>query len=128
MVHSIVPTIPRCEAEAAINGRKPGADEEALAREGYGYLRAAIEVTVEQNILAKTIVRHGSGIAFPALLRIEGVKLDAHKGALNDVYEKCCKSINAHSSSPAVQTTPTINELKADFDTFLKIMKHFVSS
>jgi hypothetical protein len=42
------------KVEAAVNGRRPGADEEKLAREGYGHLRAAIEVAVEQDILAKT--------------------------------------------------------------------------
>ena len=114
------------KAEAAVNGRRPGTDEEKLAREGYGHLRAAIEVTVEQDILAKTIVRHGSGIAFPGLVRIQGEKLDEHKGSLNDIYEKCCKSIDGHSSSPVVHTTPTINELKSDLESFLKIRKHFI--
>ncbi|HEY4288698.1 MAG TPA: hypothetical protein VGN00_16450 [Puia sp.] len=114
------------KAEAAVNGRKPGADEEKLAREGYGHLRAAIEVMVEQDILAKTIVRHGSGVAFPGLMRIQGEKLNEHKGSLNDIYEKCCKSIDGHSSSPVVHTTPTINELKADLESFLKIRKYFI--
>jgi recombinational DNA repair ATPase RecF len=114
------------KVEAAVNGKRSGADEEKLAREGYGHLRAAIEVAVEQDILAKTIVRHGSGVAFPGLVRIQGEKLDEHKGSLNDIYEKCCKSIDGHSSSPVVHTTPTINELKADLDAFLKIRTHFI--
>ncbi|HUB62833.1 MAG TPA: AAA family ATPase, partial [Puia sp.] len=116
----------RKKVEAAINGRKPGADETKLAREGYGHLRAAIEISVEREVLKRTIVRYAKGVAFPALLRIRGDILDAHKGALNDIYEKCCVAINGHSSPSVIQTTPTINELKADLDSFLKIRAHFI--
>jgi len=59
-------------------------------------------------------------------VRIQGEKLDEHKGSLNDIYEKCCKSIDGHSNSPVVHTTPMINELKADLESFLNIRKHFI--
>ena len=99
-----------------------GQDESKLAAEGYGHLRSAIEITVEDNLLKKTIKRYKKGVAFPSLLRIEGAKIDEHKGKLNDIYEKCCVSIAGHSSPEEIPSTPKIEELKADFDE-LKIIR-----
>ena len=102
-----------------------GKDEAKLAAEGYGHLRAAIEITVEDDLFKKTIKRYKKGVAFPSLLRVDGHKIDAHKGKLNDIYEKCCVSIAGHSSPEEIHTTPTIEELKSDFDEFKKIRKEF---
>jgi energy-coupling factor transporter ATP-binding protein EcfA2 len=100
-------------------------DESKLAAEGYGHLRAAIEVAVEDLVLQKTIKRYRKGVAFPALLRIDGGKLDTNKGKLNDIYEKCCVSIDGHSSPIELHTTPTIDGLKVDYDEFKKIRAIF---
>ena len=100
-------------------------DESKLAAEGYGHLRAAIEVAVEDILLQKTIKRYRKGVAFPALLRIDGGKLDTHKGKINDIYEKCCVSIDGHSSPEELHTTPTIAELKIDYDEFKKVKANF---
>lgn len=102
-----------------------GQDESKLAAEGYGHLRSAIEITVEDDLLKRTIKRYKKGVAFPSLLRIEGSKVDTHKGKLNDIYEKCCVSIDGHSSPTEVQTTPKIEELKIDFVEFKKLRANF---
>jgi len=104
-----------------------GQDEAKLAAEGYGHLRSAIEVSVESDILQKTIKRYSKGVAFPSLLRVQGDKIDQYKGSLNDIYEKCCTSIDGHSCPEEVPSTPTIEELKADFDTFKEIRKKFTN-
>lgn len=107
-------------------GTKPnGQSETKLAKEGYGHLRAAIEVAVEDNLLKNTIKRYRKGVAFPSLLRIDGSKIDEHKGKLNDIYEKCCVSIDGHSSPTVIHTTPTIDELKNDFEVVKKIRSNF---
>lgn len=107
-------------------GTKPnGQSEEDVARKGYGHLRSAIEVAVEENLLKKTVKRYAKGVAFPSLLRIDGDKIDKHKGKLNDIYEKCCVSIDGHSSPRVIHTTPTIDELKIDYDEFKKLRKEF---
>lgn len=103
----------------------PDLDEAKLAAEGYGHLRSAIEISVEDDLLKKTIKRYKKGVAFPSLLRIEGSKLDAHKGEINDIYEKCCVSIVGHSSPTELQTTPTVNELKVDYEEFKKVRRIF---
>lgn len=105
---------------------KPNGKSEAkLAKEGYGHLRAAIEVCVEDDFLKKTIKRYRKGVAFPSLLRIDGVKIDTFKAKLNDIYEKCCVSITGHSSPGVIHSTPTIDELKIDFEVFKKIRDNF---
>lgn len=105
---------------------KPEGKEEAkLAAEGYGHLRSAIEITVEDDLFRKTIKRYKKGVAFPSLLRVDGGKIDAYKGKLNNIYEKCCVSIAGHSSPEEIHTTPTIEELKTDFEEFKKIRSQF---
>jgi len=98
-----------------------------LAAEGYGHLRSAIEMTVEDDLLKKTIKRYKKGVAFPSLLRIDGGNLDIHKGKINDIYEKCCVSIAGHSSPSELHTTPTIKELHTDYDQFKTVRRVFVS-
>ncbi len=105
----------------------PDQDEAKLAAEGYGHLRSAIEIAVEDDLLKKTIKRYKKGVAFPSLLRIEGSKIDTNKGKVNDIYEKCCVSIDGHSSPEEIHTTPTISELKLDYEEFKKVRKIFTS-
>lgn len=105
----------------------PDQDEAKLAAEGYGHLRSAIEIAVEDDLLKKTIKRYKKGVAFPSLLRIEGSKIDTNKGKINDIYEKCCVSIDGHSSPEEIHTTPTIAELKVDYEEFKKVRKIFTS-
>lgn len=104
-----------------------GQDEAKLAAEGYGHLRSAIEISVEDDLFRRTIKRYKKGVAFPSLLRVDGGKIDAHKGKLNDIYEKCCVSIDGHSSPEDINTTPTIEELKTDFEEFKKIRSQFTT-
>lgn len=112
----------------AVLQTKPDGQEEAkLAAEGYGHLRSAIEISVEDDLFRRTIKRYKKGVAFPSLLRVDGGKIDAHKGKLNDIYEKCCVSIDGHSSPEEIHTTPTIEELKIDFEEFKKIRSQFTT-
>lgn len=104
-----------------------GKSEEELAAKGYGHLRSAIEVTVEESVLKNVIKRYRKGVAFPSFIRIDGGKLDACKKELNDIYEKCCVSIDGHSSPEENHTTPTLDELKNDYEEFKKVRKQFTS-
>ena len=113
--------------DAVLLSKSNGKSEEELAAQGYGHLRAAIELTVEDKILQNVIRRYRKGVAFPGLIRIEGSKLDANKGKLNDIYEKCCVSIDGHSSPTEIHTSPTLAELKSDFDEFKKVRSQFTN-
>ena len=96
-----------------------------MAAEGYGHLRSAIEVSVESDVLQKSIRRYSKGVAFPSFLRVRGKEIDEYKGALNDIYEKCCTSIDGHSSPEEVPSTPCIDDLRADYESFKEIRKVF---
>lgn len=114
--------------QAVIDTRpSPDQDEAKLVAEGYGHLRSAIEIAVEDDLLKKTVKRYKKGVAFPSLLRIEGNKIDTNKGKVNDIYEKCCVSIAGHSSPEEIHTTPTISELKVDYEEFKAVRKIFTS-
>ena len=104
---------------------KPEGEEAKLASEGYGHLRSAIEVSVESDVLQKSIRRYSKGVAFPSFLRVRGKEIDEYKGALNDIYEKCCTSIDGHSSPEEVPSTPCIDDLRADYESFKEIRKVF---
>ncbi|XDD44062.1 AAA family ATPase [Leptospira sp. WS60.C2] len=108
-----------------LENKNTSADEARLAAEGYGYLRSAIEVFLEEDLFQRTIKRYKKGIAFPSLMRVKGIKIDQNKSKLNDIYEKCCVSIVGHSSPEEIHTTPTISELKSDFGEFRKIRAEF---
>jgi energy-coupling factor transporter ATP-binding protein EcfA2 len=110
---------------AVLSTKQEGQEESKLAAEGYGHLRSAIEVSVEEDILKKTVKRYRKGVAFPSLLRIEGKKIDDLKSSINDIYEKCCVSIDGHSSPTEIHTTPTIIDLKNDFEQFKLIRRNF---
>ncbi len=105
----------------------PDLDEAKLAAEGYGHLRSAIEIAVEDDLFKRTVKRYKKGVAFPSLLRIEGSKIDTNKGKVNDIYEKCCVSIDGHSSPEEIHATPTIAELKLDYEEFKKVRRIFTS-
>lgn len=107
--------------KAILNTKPEGHNEARHAAEGYGYLRSAIEVSVENDLLKNTIKRYSKGVAFPSLLRVDGVKIDESKTKLNDIYEKCCVSIVGHSSPSQIDTSPTVDDLKIDFDEFTAI-------
>lgn len=104
---------------------RSGQDESKLAAEGYGHLRSIIEIMIEEAVFQGTIKRYAKGVAFPSLMRVKGDKLDQYKGVLNDIYEKCCVSIDGHSSPEEVHNTPTLAELKSDWGTVSDLRKQF---
>jgi recombinational DNA repair ATPase RecF len=104
---------------------KTGRDEGEMAAQGYGHLRAAIELFVEEEMFQRVVKRYRKGVAFPALMRVNGNKIEECKTGLNDIYEKCCVSIEGHSSPTELHTTPTLAELKTDLEAFKEIRKAF---
>jgi ABC-type Na+ transport system ATPase subunit NatA len=113
------------EINKILHNRPTDANEDLLAKRGYALLRAAIEILLEEKIFKKTIMRYKKNIAFTSFLKIDGAKFDAHKDRINEIFDKCCSSIEAHSSPESVHVIPTLSELKTDFTAFLEIDKQF---
>jgi hypothetical protein len=109
-----------------INNTPKNRPEEEVAAEGYGYLRSAIELTVEHEIFQGTVKRYQKNIALTNLARVSGEAIDKCKTTLNDIFEKCCGYINAHSNPTEVASTPTMKQLRTDFETYQTIRKDFI--
>jgi len=102
--------------------------EGELAIEGYNKLRPAIEVFVEKEMLREIVKRYRKNVALTSLERINGALIDKNKERLNDIFEKCCGYIDAHSSPDGLPAQPTLTELKTDFDEVCQIRSEFVGN
>jgi hypothetical protein len=109
-----------------INNTPKNRLEEEVASEGYGYLRSAIELTVEHEILQGTVKRYQKNIALTNFSKISGAEIDKYKVSLNNIFEKCCGYITGHSNPTEVVSTPDMTQLKNDFETYNKIREVFI--
>jgi energy-coupling factor transporter ATP-binding protein EcfA2 len=109
-----------------INNPPKSKPEAEVAAEGYGYLRSAIELTVEHEIFQGTVKRYQKNIALTNFSKISGAEIDKCKASLNDIFEKCCGYITGHSNPTEVVSTPDITQLKNDFEAYKKIREVFV--
>ncbi|MBC2696470.1 MAG: AAA family ATPase [Desulfobacteraceae bacterium] len=101
--------------------------ENELAVRGYDKLRAAIEVLIEREIFNNTVKRYRKNVALSQFEKIKGELIDKHKERLNDIFDKCCDYVGAHSSADELQTEASLSELKIDFDEVKQIRTEFVS-
>lgn len=100
--------------------------ESELAVEGYNKLRPAIEVFVEKEMFNETVKRYRKNVALMRLETVNGALIDKHKEKLNDIYERCCEYIDAHSSPDGLPQDPTLSELALDFREVCNIRDEFV--
>lgn len=108
-----------------INNKPKDRSEVEVAKEGFGELRSAIELCIEHEIFNGTIQRYQKHISLGKFLQINTDGLGKHKETLNDMYERCCGYINAHSNPEQICNDPTIEDLIADFEEFNKIHLEF---
>lgn len=109
-----------------LNNTPKDRPEEDVASEGYGYLRSAIELTVEYEILQGTVKRYQRNIALTNFSKISGAEIDNYKVSLNDIFEKCCGYITGHSNPAEVVSTPNMIQLRNDFESYKKIRGVFI--
>jgi len=108
-----------------INNRPKDRSEVDVAKEGFGELRSAIELCIEHEIFNGTVQRYQKHISLGKFIKVNSDGINKHKDSLNDIYERCCGFIGAHSNPEQVYNDPSINDLKADFDEFSKIRGEF---
>jgi hypothetical protein len=112
---------------AIISNTPKDRDESDISEDGYGYLRSAIELCVESEIFHGTVKRYQKNIALTSFMKVNGDKINTHKDDLNEIFERCCGFIKGHSNPEEIYNEPTINELKVDFEEFIKIRKSFIN-
>lgn len=110
---------------AIIDNPKKDRPEKDVATEGYNHLRAAIEITVEHEILKGTVKRYQKNVALSNFCKLSGEDIDKNKALLNDIFEKCCNFTSAHSKAQEIASTPDMTLLKSDYEAFKKIRDVF---
>ena len=123
-INSVKPYISKINA--LLSNSPKDRKEAEIASEGYGHLRSAIELCVEREIFQGTVKRYQKNIALTAFLKVDGAKVDGAKVKLNEIFERCCGYLVGHSNPEPVRSTPTVQELRSDFDDFKVIRDLFV--
>ena len=110
-----------------INNKPKDRSEAEVAKEGFGELRSAIELCIEHEIFNGTIQRYQKHVSLGKFIQVNAESLGKYKASLNDIYERCCGFINAHSNPEPVYNDPSIEDLKADLEAFKKIRGEFIN-
>jgi hypothetical protein len=123
--HPRVDTIAQVSARVKkmIDGaeKQEGEIKAALVEKGYEELRGLCEIVVEHEMLKGVVQRYAPNVMMTKLDQINVGKLQEGMAAIMPVFEKCCRYIASHSQPPETQgIRPTLDELKADYDTVLK--------
>ena len=93
----------------------------ALVEKGYDYLRNLSEMVVEHEMLKGVVQRYAPNVMMTKLEQINVGTLQESIDAVTPVFNKCCRYTASHSQPLETQgIRPTLDELKADFDTILK--------
>lgn len=122
---------PRVDTIAQVSGRvktmidaaekQTGEVKAALVEKGYEELRGLCEIVVEHEILKGVVQRYAPNVMMTKLDKINAAKLQEGVAAIMPVFEKSCRYIASHSQPVETQgIRPTLDELKADYDTVLK--------
>lgn len=111
-----------------INNTPKDRSEVDVAKEGYAELRSAIELCVEHEIFKGTVKRYQKNISLTNFIKVDGDKISKHKEDLNDIFERSCGFISAHSNPEIVHNDPTIEDLREDFEKFKKIRSEFIQN
>lgn len=91
----------------------------------YGYLRAAIELFICEKVLQGTVERFRFDIRVGKFSEINVEALQKNQLKLTKIFERCCRFIDGHSSSPYAKVTPDFTGFKVDYEEFNKIKKEF---
>ncbi|MGB9072389.1 MAG: AAA family ATPase [Terriglobales bacterium] len=123
--HPRVDTIAQVSARVKkmIDGaeKQEGEIKAALVEKGYEELRGLSEIVVEHEMLKGVVQRYAPNVMMTKLDKINVGKLQESMAAIMPVFDKSCRYIASHSQPVETQgIRPTLDELKADYDTVLK--------
>ena len=123
--HPRVDTIAKVSSNVKqmIDGAEKAAAEvkAALVERGYEHLRSLCEIVVEQEMFKGVVQRYAPNMM---MTKLPQLNLDGFKDSIAvivPVFEKCCRYIASHSQPIETQgIRPTLDELKADYQSILK--------
>lgn len=101
--------------------KQEGEVKAALVEKGYEELRGLSEIIVEHEMFKGVVQRYAPNVMMTKLDKINVGKLQESMAAIMPVFDKSCRYIASHSQPVETQSIrPTLDELKADYDTVLK--------
>ena len=101
--------------------KQEGVIKAALVEKGYEELRGLCEIVVEHEMFKGVVQRYAPNVMMTKLDQINVGKLQESMAAIKPIFEKCCRYVASHSQPLETQgIRPTLDELKADYDTVLK--------
>jgi energy-coupling factor transporter ATP-binding protein EcfA2 len=90
--------------------------QEVLIERGYGLLRSWCEAFVEQELLGDVTRRHRSNVMMGGLDRIKLDRVQAAKGVLLPLFDRCSRFMPGHSQSvEQLNIQPSLDDLKTDW-------------
>lgn len=110
---------------SVLNNRPKEMSDSDAASLGYGYLRSAIEISVENEMLSGTVVRYQKNVMLMNFGKLKTALIEQHKDKVYEIFERCCAFLPGHSNPQEIATEPTIDDLTADFNAFEEIRRAF---
>ncbi|MDP8265750.1 MAG: AAA family ATPase [Candidatus Aceula meridiana] len=95
--------------------------ESTMAIEGYEALRSSIELLVEDSLFQKCVKRYKRNVMLTNFELIDGAFIDSNKRDIVTIFERACGYIDAHSNPQEEAISPTLIELKKDFDVIVDL-------
>jgi energy-coupling factor transporter ATP-binding protein EcfA2 len=100
-------------------------NESEIVEKWYWYLRAMIELLIEDWIFKKTVKRYKKNVSTTNLLRVRWDLLDWNKEKIIEIFWRCSWYMWWHSWPEEINNTPNLSELKADFQNIKSIWNDF---
>lgn len=101
--------------------KQEGEIKAALVEKGYEELRGLSEIVVEHEMLKGVVQRYAPNVMMTKLDTINVGKLQESMAAIMPVFDESCRYMASHSQPPETQgIRPTLDELKADYETVLR--------
>lgn len=100
-------------------------NESEIVEKWYWYLRAMIELLIEDWIFKKTVKRYKKNVSTTNLLRVRWDLLDWNKEKIIEIFCRCSWYMWWHSWPEEINNTPNLSELKADFQNIKSIWNDF---
>ena len=91
----------------------------------FSYMRSALELMVVEKVFKKTVNRYAPDIKMTNFESIDTAALNDNGYRISTLFNKVCRFIPAHSSSPQARIEPTIDILKECYEEFKALDKIF---
>jgi len=108
------------------NAKNNEKSEEEITKQGYGFLRTALELLITDDVLQRTVKRYRKNVIMSGFPKIKGNLIEKHKETLNEIFERSSGFIDGHSNPEPISSTPNFTDLQSDFESFKRIREEFL--